>query len=462
MTSRRGRPARGEESETAPFESAREERLALYFVDEPDRSPVPIDRLLTMGRDAACEIRIDDESISREHAVFEPGSPAVVRDLGSRNGTFVGGERLADGASHPLQPGTAVRVGGVFLFVDRQRSRPPEVAPPSSRPRRSREGPMAAVFDLADRLATDDITVLLTGETGVGKEVLAQYLHTRSRRSGGPFIPVHAAALTPSLFESELFGYERGAFTGATGERPGLFELADHGTLFFDEIGELPLEMQPKLLRVLEDRKVTRVGGRVSRVVDVRIVAATNRDLAAESARGAFRADLYFRLNAFPLVIPPLRDRRAEIPGLARELLEAASDERQRSAPRIDDDALALLVAHDWPGNVRELRSAMARVLFFAPAGAGSIDAAAIAQVISAGTTAPRGRTPGATSSCSGALAGEADLGEDNTERDRIARALSRHAGNQSAAAAELGIARRTLLYKLDKLGIDRPRKKKK
>ena len=309
---------------------------------------------------------------------------------------------------------------------------------------------MADVLELADRLAADDISVLLTGETGAGKEVLARYLHRRSPRKQGPFVPVHAAALSASLFESELFGHEKGAFTGATTERAGLFEQADHGTLFFDEIGELPLDMQPKLLRVLEDRRVVRVGGRTARTVDVRIVAATNRDLAAEVEKGTFRSDLYFRLSAFPLALPPLRERKSEILPMARLLLERACAERNRALMHLSDAAVARLLAHAWPGNVRELRSVVMRALLLAPRGASEIGREDVDRALNVGPSAATATAPAAPSS-----------GEGDAERARIMQVLAKHAGNQSAAAEELGIARRTLVYKLDRLAIPRPRKGK-
>jgi DNA-binding NtrC family response regulator len=349
-----------------------------------------------------------------------------------------------------------VTAGAVRLLVDWER--PERVASLRTladgregvEPNLPEAGPMLEVFALADRLASDDITVLLTGETGVGKEVVARYLHTRSQRAAAPFVPVHAAALTASLFESELFGHERGAFTGATDDRAGLFEAADGGTLFFDEIGELPIEMQPKLLRVLEDRRVTRVGGRSTRAVDVRILAATNRDLAAEAAAGRFRSDLFFRLSGFPLAIPALRERRAELPSLARTLLVAAARERGRAAPEMAPAALERLARHDWPGNVRELKSAMARALLFVDASDSLIDATTIDRALGATPAGPTERAPTAPAAANDT---------SDTERRRIVEALARHAGNQAAAAAELGIARRTLLYKLDRLGIPRPRK---
>ncbi|NUO51647.1 MAG: sigma 54-interacting transcriptional regulator [Polyangiaceae bacterium] len=447
---RRTPKARESSIETAPLEAPVRAVLVVFVVDGAG-PPVRIDRSLRVGRDSSCEVHVDDESVSRVHAIIEPGDPPTIHDAASRNGTSVGGRRLEEDERAGLAAGTLVTIGAVRLLVDWERvgratTQIPDVAGIDV----PRSGPMVEVFSLAERLASDDITVLLTGETGVGKEVVAHYLHARSPRSAGPFVPVHAAALTASLFESELFGYERGAFTGATGEREGLFEAADGGTLFFDEIGELPLEMQPKLLRVLEDRRVTRVGGRSPRTVDVRILAATNRDLAGESARGRFRSDLYFRLSGFPIAIPPLRERQGEIPSLAEALLASAARERGRPAPEIAPDAIARLVSHDWPGNVRELRSTMTRALLFLDAKTPAIDRSVVERALGQGA---------ASRVHPSAPAEAASASDSDPERRRIVEALARHAGNQAAAAAELGIARRTLLYKLDRLGIPRPRK---
>ena len=421
--------------ETAPLDAPPSAKLVLRILGRAGREPIVIDRVLRVGRDEACEVRIDDESISRVHFVIKPGTPPIVVDRGSRNGTFVGPERLEPRGSRPLAAGALLRAGRALLLVDHEAEKDVGGLEPS------RLGPMAKVLEAADRVARDDITVLLTGETGVGKEVLARYIHERSARKRGPFVPVHAAALSAALFESELFGHEKGAFTGADAERAGLFEVAHGGTIFFDEIGELPLDMQPKLLRVLEDKRVVRVGGRDTMRVDVRILAATNRDLAADSASGAFRSDLYFRLGAFPLRIPPLRERTEEIAELARGLLERAAAERNL-AVTFSDDAIERMRAHAWPGNVRELGSVILRALLMADEGKSALDARDVERAIA--DAASPGAAPG------------------GDERARIVAALDRHAGNQSEAAAELGMARRTLLYKLDRLGIPRPRKRKK
>ena len=239
-------------------------------------------------------------------------------------------------------------------------------AAPDAGPLVVEDGPMRHLYQLVDRVAGSEISVLILGETGVGKEVLAERLHRRSPRAGRPFLRLNCAALSESLLESELFGHEQGAFTGAAKTKPGLLETADGGTAFLDEIGECPPAMQVKLLRVIEERKVMRVGGLESRAIDVRFLAATNRDLDAEVARGAFRQDLYFRLDGITLYMPPLRDRGSEILPLAHRFAEAAARRDGRSVPRIDPEAEAMLLAYAWPGNIRELRNVVERAVLLA------------------------------------------------------------------------------------------------
>src|SRR6266700_3563136 len=223
---------------------------------------------------------------------------------------------------------------------------------------------MRRVHALAARAAAGEISVVILGETGVGKEVLARAIHESSARSARALVSVNCAALSESLLESELFGHERGAFTGAAQAKPGLLETAPGGTVFLDELGELPLALQAKLLRVVETREIVRVGGVRARKIDVRFIAATNRDLEAAVRRGAFRADLYFRLNGMTLVIPPLRERPLDLPRLARQMvLDLARHANQRPPPALSDPALDVITRHDWPGNVRELRNVIERAL---------------------------------------------------------------------------------------------------
>jgi DNA-binding NtrC family response regulator len=291
---------------------------------------------------------------------------------------------------------------------------------------------MRRVHALAARAAAGNINLLILGETGAGKEVLARRVHRLSPRAERPLVCINCAALSEPLLESELFGHERGAFTGATAAKPGLLETAPGGTVFLDEVGELPAALQAKLLRVIETRELTRVGSVRPRQIDVRFIAATNRDLEAEVARGAFRRDLFFRLNGMTLSLPPLRQRPREIPALCRLFLtELSPAAGRKTPPRLTAEALARLCAHPWPGNVRELRNAIERALLLA-----SGDEIGVEHL-------PGAPAPPAEAS----------------ERERILAALAACAGNQSRAARQLGISRKVLLARLDSYGVKRPRK---
>ncbi|MHB1843274.1 MAG: sigma 54-interacting transcriptional regulator [Deltaproteobacteria bacterium] len=306
---------------------------------------------VSIGTSSQNDLVLTDHACSRRHCELQRAKGAwLLVDLASTNGTWVNGRRVE--RVH-LSPGSVVTLGtSSFVFApfgdgipsEPESSELPGVVTVSSRMRR--------VFALLRRVAPTELTVLLQGETGTGKDVAANALHTLGRRAGEPFVVVDCGALVPTLLESELFGHEKGAFTGATEARHGAFERAGRGTLFLDEIGELPLSLQPKLLRALESRTFRRVGGSELLSADVRVVAATNRDLAAEVEGGRFRKDLFFRLAAVQLQLPPLRRRLEDIPALARALLERAGE----GAPkRLTRRALAALEAHPWPGNVREL-----------------------------------------------------------------------------------------------------------
>jgi len=269
--------------------------------------------------------------------------------------------------------------------------------------------------------------------------VLAQHLHRRSPRAKKPFVALNCAAVADTIAETELFGHERGAFTGAQSARAGVFEAADGGTLFLDEIGELSLPIQAKLLRALETSEIVRVGSVKPVKIDVRFVAATNRDLEREVLQGRFRQDLFFRLNGIQLRIPPLRERKAEIPELARSFLDAASRKAGLAEPpTISDEAMAALTSYAWPGNVRELRYAMERVLVARTSGA--IAPADLPPQITAPPAEPVSATEGAT-------------------RERVIEALAQADGNQTRAAEILGISRRTLINRMIEFNLPRPRK---
>ncbi|MBK9167629.1 MAG: sigma-54-dependent Fis family transcriptional regulator [Bryobacterales bacterium] len=289
---------------------------------------------------------------------------------------------------------------------------------------------MLQLLEMARKVAATNATVLLTGESGTGKEVIARCIHRNSTRSERIFVPVNCAALSPTLIESELFGHERGAFTGATGQHLGRFERAHGGTLFLDEIGDLDANLQAKLLRVLQERTFERVGGTRQITVDVRVIAATNRDLKRAVAEGKFREDLYYRLNAFPLEIPPLRQRTADIPRLARYFLDRAGMNLRKPGLALSPEATQALVAYDWPGNVRELENLMERVAILCD---GLIR---------------QGDIPLPSS-----LPARPVLFRD-IERQAIEDALRQYGGNRTKAARQLGIGLRTLQYKLKEYGI--------
>jgi two-component system response regulator AtoC len=300
-----------------------------------------------------------------------------------------------------------------------------------------------ALSDVVVGMAQSDLTILVRGETGVGKEVLARALHGRSGRPG-PLVGINCAALPEALFESELFGHERGAFTGAVQARPGLFEAAAGGTIFLDEVGDMPLGVQAKLLRSIESRQVLRLGGRRAVDVDVRFIAATHRDLRVEMAHGRFRRDLYFRLNGITLTIPPLRVRRNAIPGLADQFVAAAATRAGRRLPALSACALAALVHHDWPGNIRELKTVIERALLLCRG-----DEIGERHIV---------LEPPLDRMADDAVPMSARPAKMVAERDRIMDALAQCDGNQSRAAKVLGVSRATLAYKLAVHRIPRPR----
>jgi DNA-binding NtrC family response regulator/pSer/pThr/pTyr-binding forkhead associated (FHA) protein len=309
---------------------------------------------------------------------------------------------------------------------------------------------MERLYDLVRRVATTPMTVLLLGETGVGKEVVAQEIHRQSERAERPFVKLNCASLPETLLEAELFGYERGAFTGADKRKAGYFEAAGGGTLFLDEIGEIPLSLQPKLLRVLEHRQLTRLGGTSEVTVDVRLLCATNRDLEREIGRGRFREDLYFRVSAFTLMVPPLRERPTEIPILAQRFAQRFARELDQGRASLSAEAMSLLRAYAWPGNVRELRNAIERAVVLA--GSSTIELEHLPPRVREQSPAAHPGTP--------VVLGEGiDVREQiaEVERAAIVAAMSECGGNQTRAAQKLGLSRRALIYKLEKHGLKPP-----
>jgi DNA-binding NtrC family response regulator len=444
----------GESGATLPIDTAASsgpEGPAVLVVAPDGLSvhPIPTSGSIVLGRGEDADVRLGDPSISRLHARLEIDGLIRVTDLGSANGVTVRGTKIPRDTAVPISPGEPVQLGAVSVVVQ-------SIAPARDRGWvASGEGrsvfvpepggadelsPMIAAdpatrdcLALAERVAPSSISVLLTGETGVGKEVVARRIHEVSRRAG-PFLGINCAALSTALLESELFGHERGAFTGADRARPGLFESADRGTVFLDEIGEMPLALQAKLLRVLEQREVMRVGGRAPIAIDVRFVAATNRDLRGAVRDHAFRADLYYRVAGVDLEVPALRDRPADVEPLALSFLSPA-----RCV--LSDAALAALEAHDFPGNVRELRHALERAAVVAGDGAVIEREHLPPEIGSTGRAKPRPSTP------------------PSDERERILWALEKCAHNQTRAAEVLGISRRTLVSRIKAYRIPRPRK---
>jgi DNA-binding NtrC family response regulator len=336
-----------------------------------------------------------------------------------------------------------------------------------------------SIFSIIERVADTPSTVLITGESGTGKELVAKALHEHSGRKGGPFIKINCAAIPKTLMESELFGYEKGAFTGATSSKPGRFELADGGTLFLDEIGEIPVEMQVKLLRAIQESEFERVGGIKTIKVDVRLVTATNRDLEQETHRGNFREDLYYRLNVVPLQIPPLRKRTGDIPLLVAHIIKKFNERLKKTISGIADDALAALEAHSWPGNIRELENVLERTILFTKGdriersdlqlgGASEPPPPPIAPPPpphhAATTTGPL--TPITDDedddsvgsehlgSPSGSLKDIVRAETSRVERELIVKALDETGGNVTQAARLLQISRKSLQMKMKEFGL--------
>ena len=394
-----------------------------------------------------CEIRLDDRGYR-------------LRDLDSTNGTFVGGLRIND---IYIPPSVQFTVGGTKLrFEPLGESVELELADGDRFGSMiGRSVKMRELFARLGKLAASDATVLITGETGSGKELVAEALHDQSPRAKGPFVVLDCGSIPPSLIESELFGHERGAFTGATSAHAGAFERAHGGVVFLDEIGELPLALQPKLLRVLERKEIRRVGGTQTIEVDIRVVAATNRDLGVEVNRGRFREDLYYRLAVARVHVPPLRERRDDLPLLIEHIL--ATTPGSDGEP-IAQETIDLMMKHDWPGNVRELRNVIERAVLLAET---PQDEAAFRRAPPAAprTDSALTATPSQTASMiDGMMSFPVDvatpfkLAKQNIinefERRYISKLLTQNDGNISAAARAAGIDRMSIHKMLHRLGL--------
>jgi two-component system, NtrC family, response regulator AtoC len=472
--------------------------LTVYLKQASSTHPLPFGATLRVGRGSRVQIRIDDPSVSREHLQIHVGQTIEVEDLGSSNGTQIfsateagskpGVSRgpMKPGERYPVRNGDLIRVGSVpcLLQVEEATGRVAHsTVPPSSSGSAVIVDPeMRRIYELAARAAQSDIGVLIHGETGAGKELLAEAVHHASLRSGRPLLKVNCGAIAENLLESELFGHEKGAFTGAHASRAGLFESTNGGTVFMDEIGEMPLATQVRLLRVLEERQVRRVGASKNVPIDVRFIAATNRELEVEVARGRFRQDLYYRISGIVLRIPPLRQRPSEIEPLARHFLGLFCMASRIRVPELTPDAVDAMLRYPWPGNVRELRNAMERAPFLS--GGGPILAEHIPQVPGGGeddfldertdvhnlrpfrpppahalpfvNLPSPGLGPGPHTPILPRVGGAPHHGE----RERIVEALARADGNQTKAAELLGVSRRTLINRISEFGLPRPRKR--
>jgi len=404
------------------------------------------DQPVYFGSAPACEMVLTDKTVSRRHLLAVPnGASVILKDQGSTNGSFVQGSRFKE---ITIGYGAEFKVGRTLIkYLPEE-----EIVDPSPSEETSfgqligSSTKMRQLFNLLQDVAATDATVLIEGETGTGKELIAEEIHNHSKRRDGPFIVFDCGSVPRELIESALFGHVKGSFTGAQSDKDGLVKSAHGGTLFLDEIGELNLELQPQLLRVIEKREVRRVGETQGVKVDIRIIAATNRDLRAMVAKGSFREDLFFRLAVVPIEVPPLRERREDIPLLIDTLLVALSD--GGPSLTVADDARDALVAHDWPGNVRELRNVLERAAYLARA-TGETDVR-LASVPFAGKPA------GWDASGMPAFDGRKSYRQTKSEWEEVFEKryvqwlLERNEGNISAAAREADMDRK-YLHKLAK-----------
>jgi DNA-binding NtrC family response regulator len=343
-------------------------KCKLTVLDGPDagREFVSERERIRVGTHQSNEVVLGDRTVSRAHFEIDYTDKGhLLVDLGSTNGTYLDGRQIERAY---LPAGAKILAGSTTLrFVPLDEEIQVEAAPDSMLGGMiGHSEKMRETFGLIKKIAPMDISVIIQGETGTGKELAARAIHEYSSRRKGPFVVLDCGAIPPDLIESELFGHEKGAFTGAVSARPGAFERANGGTIFLDELGELRLDLQPKLLRVLENREVRRVGGNEVIEVDVRVIAATNRDLVKEVREGNFREDLYFRLSVINVQLPPLRERKDDIPHLVRAVLNDPETTAKFGPKHLTNEAMALMMSYSWPGNVRELMNVLSHVLTFA------------------------------------------------------------------------------------------------
>lgn len=436
----------GREGEGATAEPTRglhrEPRLLVLTKERSVELALPSAASFVLGRAADCDVVVDDPSVSRAHARITRSPGLAVEDLGSKSGTKVGNVVCAPGTRVAIRFGEPIALGdAILIVVGADAASPDGVAPTMLEGRPTfRSVDMSELVDSAEKLAQSDIPVVLVGATGAGKERLARWVHRCSARARSPFVAVDLSTVTPQLLESSLFGHVKGAFTGADRDRTGLLVSAHGGTVFFDAVDELPLALQSRLLRAVEDRRVIPVGAEQPIEFDARYISAASRDLGELAASGAFRQDLYFRLAGAVLHVPPLSSRPEDIVPIAEELLaEIVVRHALPGRVELDAEAVEVLRDHRWPGNVRELRNVLERAALL------SRRAVLRASDLELGDLAER-------------RGGKSlkDSVHDHIRR-RVTQALEIENGNQTRAARRLGIGRRTLIDHMQRYGIERP-----
>jgi transcriptional regulator with GAF, ATPase, and Fis domain len=441
--------------------------LLIYRHHQSEVVPLRPGKSVVIGRGADSDICIEDGLISRRHAELHVAEGVEIEDLSSANGTVLVRNVADDGESDTshstalaprervrLHAGDVIKLGTAVIalkFRAKLASLPPGATSTSGTIRLDAE--MLRTYELVKRAAATEISVLILGDTGVGKEVMAESIHRHSPRKDRTFLRLNCAALSDTLLESELFGHERGAFTGAHAAKEGLLESANGGSVFLDEVGELPLGTQAKLLRVLEERTVIRVGATKPRRIDVRFICATNRDLGQRISLGSFRSDLYYRISGLAVWIPPLRERQGEIEPLAQYFFRKIAARYKQPNMHLTPAATQKLRSYAWPGNVRELKNVIERAALLASAGL--VDAEHI-MLEPVGPVSTRNRPPPSPQ-----LTMPPHDGTPESERSRIVHALEQCAGNQTQAARMLGLSRRTLINRLETFDLPRPRKSK-
>jgi DNA-binding NtrC family response regulator len=439
MKERTTRKIKAKDEKSYPFYVLRGKLVVLSGSDKG--KTIVVDRPeLTIGIKDDNHLILSDPTVSRYHAVLnESAGGYVIRDLGSTNGTYLDGVLIKEAV---LEFGRIITLGETEIKVIPFQERI-EVYPSSKTAFGNVCGQsleMRNIFGILERVAPTDVTVVLEGETGTGKELLARAIHTNSARAKGPFAVLDCSSVAENLVESELFGHEKGAFTGAASSRQGVFEMAQNGTLFLDEIGELSMDLQPKLLRVLEAREVKRLGGGQTRRIDFRLVAATHRDLAREVREGRFREDLFYRLSVLRLRIAPLRDRKEDIPLITQYLLHNLSSEYKiATVPKVDKETLEILNSYNWPGNIRELRNVLSRALAM-----GRRTVIRPGDLLLLADSEPLDKRM------------DSFIGKslEEIERAAISQTLKAHHGNKTQTAKALGIAYSTLYEKIKKYGV--------